>query len=177
MLSADGYFAGPNGEIDWHHVDQEFNDFAIAQLKTAGAFIFGRKTYELMASYWPSVQPKKDDPIVAGFMNGLPKYVFSKTLDSASWANTNLFREIDPAQIQNWKGQSEKDIFIFGSGMIVQALTNLNLIDKYNLMINPVILGRGKLLFENIKERVSLNLLDSKKFKSGNVLLRYSRSK
>ena len=93
MVTLDGFFEGPNGEIDWHNVDQEFNKFAIEQLDSVDILLFGRKTYELMASYWPTPAAATDDPIVADKMNRLPKIVFSKTLSSVEWQNTRLVKE------------------------------------------------------------------------------------
>jgi dihydrofolate reductase len=170
MISIDGFFCGPNGEIDWHNVDGEFNEFAIKQTGEAGLLIFGRTTYELMASYWPNEQTVKNDPIVAGLMNNTPKIVFSTSMSKADWNNTKLVNKIDAEEIKKLKQDSAKDLFIFGSGQIVQEFAKLGLIDEYRLMINPVALGAGKTLF---KEKQKLKLLNSKEFKSGNVLLVY----
>src|SRR5258708_25381331 len=90
MVSVDGFFAGPNGEIDWHNVDEEFNTFAIEQLDSVDTLVFGRVTYELMASYWPTAEALKDDSVVAAKMNALPKIVFSKTLEKVEWNNSLL---------------------------------------------------------------------------------------
>ena len=90
MVTVDGYFAGPNGEIDWHQVDAEFNDFAIHQLNSADLLLFGRVTYQLMADYWPTPMAIKDDAIIAKKMNTINKLVFSKTLETAEWENTRL---------------------------------------------------------------------------------------
>src|SRR5690606_24802134 len=91
MMSLDGFFEGKNKELNWHNVGEEFNEFAIDQLNSADNLIFGRKTYELMAEYWPSEQAILNDPIIAKKMNGIKKNVFSKTLDKVEWENTNLF--------------------------------------------------------------------------------------
>ena len=90
LLTLDGFFEGPNREIDWHNVDEEFNEFAIQQLQTADAILFGRVTYQMMASFWPTSEARRDDPVVAGLMNNIPKYVFSNTLNSVDWQNTTL---------------------------------------------------------------------------------------
>ena len=107
MVTLDGFFAGPEGEIDWHHVDQEFNEFAIEQLNTAGSLIFGRLTYQLMSSYWPTPAAKNDDPIVAEMMNQIPKYVFSRTLVTADWENTRLVKEDPSAEIPKWHADAD----------------------------------------------------------------------
>ena len=173
MVSVDGFFAGPNGEIDWHNVDEagEFNEFAISQLKEeVGVILFGRATYELMAGYWPKDGAIKDDPVVAANMNSLPKIVFSRTLEKAGWNNTTLAKTVDPAEINRMKQEIGKDIFIFGSGQLVQEFARLGLVDEYRLMVNPVALGSGKVLF---KDKTQLLFLGLKEFKNGNVLLRY----
>lgn len=94
MVSLDGFFEGPNHEIDWHNVDGEFNEFAIEQAKDVGTMLFGRRTYELMASYWPTESAKKDDPVVAELMNSTPKNCLSRTLEKAEWNNTRLVRGV-----------------------------------------------------------------------------------
>jgi dihydrofolate reductase len=175
MVSVDGYFAGTDGDISWHNVDAEFNEFAIEQLQNeAGLLLFGRKTYELMSSYWPSEKSLKDDPIVAGLMNSIPKIVFSTSLDKAEWNNTKLVSKIDTDEITKLKQNTDKNIFIFGSGQIVQKFAPLGLIDEYRLMINPVVLGQGKTLF---KDSIRLKLLSSREFKNGNILLSYATNK
>jgi dihydrofolate reductase len=93
QISLDGYFEGPNREIDWHNVDDEFNEYDNEFLSTVDTLIFGRVTYELMASYWPSVSAITNDPIIANWMNNLPKIVFSKTLGKVDWNNTRLVKE------------------------------------------------------------------------------------
>jgi dihydrofolate reductase len=92
LTSLDGYFEGPDQDINWHNVDDEFNEFAIQQTGEFGALLFGRVTYELMASYWPTEAAKRDDPMIAGLMNSLPKIVFSKTLEKVEWENIKLVK-------------------------------------------------------------------------------------
>ncbi|MBI5530969.1 MAG: dihydrofolate reductase [Candidatus Doudnabacteria bacterium] len=171
LVTVDGYFAGPNGEIDWHKVDDEFNDFAIKQLQEAGSLWFGRVTYELMANYWPSEQVLKTDPIVAGLMNSLPKVVFSKMLQHPDWQNTQLVKDIDVEEIKKIKTQPGKDIYIFGSGQLVQQFTAMGLVDEYRLMVNPVVLGEGKPLFKGKNNKQNLKFIRSREFKNGNVLM------
>ncbi len=177
LVSLDGYFAGPKGEIDWHNTDDEFSKFAIEQIQTFKTLIFGRVTYELMASYWPTPEAIKNDPIVANQLNTLPKIVFSKTLkkvkENKIWKNVKLFKTINPEEIKKLKLNSGGDITILGSGTIVQAFTNLGLIDEYRLLVNPIVLGHGKPMFKNIKNQLKLKLLKTRKFKNGNVLLYY----
>ncbi len=173
MISVDGFFAGENDDISWHQVDAEFNEFAINQLQNAGALLFGRKTYELMAGYWPSPARLQDDPVVAGHMNSISKLVFSKSLSQADWENTTLMRAIDAVEITKLKNEPGKDMYIFGSGTIVQQCTQLGLIDEYRFMINPVALGSGKKMFD---KQQNLRFIKSKEFKNGNLLVYYQPS-
>jgi dihydrofolate reductase len=115
MVTLDGFFEGPNREIDWHNVDKEFNDFAIHQLDTTDLLFFGRVTYELMASYWPTPDAMKNDAAVAEKMNSLPKIAFSRTLEKADWNNTRLIKENIAEEISRLKRQIGRDIAVFGS--------------------------------------------------------------
>ena len=171
LISLDGYFEGPGRDINWHHVDEEFNEFAIQQTGEFGALLFGRVTYELMAGYWPTEAANRDDPEIARLMNSLPKIVFSNTLDNAEWENTKLVRDNIVEEVTTLKEQSGKDIAIFGSSDLAVTFIDLGLIDELRIMINPVVLGDGKTLFSGIKSRLDLNLIKTRTFKSGNVLL------
>ncbi len=173
MMTLDGFFAGPHQELDWHNVDEEFNEFAIAQLDEIGAILFGRVTYQFMASYWPTELAKNDDPIVAEKMNALPKIVFSRTLETVDWNNSVLIRENIAEEVSKLKQQPGKDLAIFGSGDLVSALANLSLIDEYRVIVNPVLLGNGKPLFKDIGTRLNLKHVRTTTFRSGNVLLCY----
>jgi dihydrofolate reductase len=173
MMTVDGFFEGPDKEIDWHNVDNEFNDFAIEQLDHASFLIFGRLTYELMVSYWPTPSALSDDPVVAGKMNSIPKIVYSKTLDRTDWNNTRLIKEVVDEECKKLKEQNDQDIFIFGSANLATTFRNLDLIDEYRIMVNPVILGQGNTLFKPSSERLKLKLIKTRSFISGNVLLYY----
>ncbi|MDE2038171.1 MAG: dihydrofolate reductase [Patescibacteria group bacterium] len=173
MITVDGFFAGLNGEIDWHHVDAEFNEQSAEFLDGIDTLIFGRVTYDLMAGYWPTPEGSKDDPVIADKMNSLSKIVFSKNADMLAWNNSRALSEIRAEEIRKLKEAPGKDIAIFGSGMIVSALTELGLIDEYRFVVNPVILGKGKTLFADLEKKPDLELLDVHEFKSGNVLLSY----
>ncbi len=173
MMTLDGFFAGPAGEIDWHNVDKEFNDFAVEQLKEIGTLVFGRITYELMAAYWPKPSAVKDDPIVAERMNNLPKVVFSRTLYSVEWNHTRLVREDAPGELSRLREGTGKDVAIFGSANLAAGLLAAGLIEELRVMVNPVILGTGMPLFPDNDVRRRLKLLSSRTFNSGNVLLRY----
>jgi dihydrofolate reductase len=173
LTSLDGYFEGPDRDITWHNVDDEFNEFAIQQTGEFGALLFGRVTYELMAGYWPGEAAKHDDPVVAGLMNSLPKIVFSKTLAKADWENTKLVQDNFVEAISKLKQEAGRDIAIFGSSDLTVTLMEHGLVDEYRIMVNPVVLGGGNTLFKGIKDKIKLNLIKTKTFKSGNVLLYY----
>jgi dihydrofolate reductase len=177
MLTLDGFFEGPNRDIGWHNVDAEFNEFAVEQLGTTDLLLFGRVTYELMASYWPTQAALKDDPIVALTMNSIAKIVFSTTLQKADWNNTRLVKQRIPEEVTKLKEQPGKDIAIFGSSDLATSLIPSNLIDEFRLIINPVVLGNGKTMFKGIRDVCNLKLLKTKTFHSGNVLLSYAQAK
>jgi dihydrofolate reductase len=173
MVTLDGFFAGPNGEIDWHNVDAEFNEFAIAQLNSADGLVFGRATYQMMASYWPTPTAIENDPVVANRMNSLLKIVVSRTLKSAEWNNSKLVKENVAEEISKLKQQAGKNLLLFGSADLASTWTRLGLIDEYRLMVNPVVLGKGSPMFRDIDQKLDLKLLNTKTFRSGNVLLYY----
>ncbi len=174
MVSLDGFFEGPHKwEIDWHTVGEEFNDFAIDALKSADALIFGSVTYQGMAAYWTSAEAGKDDPTVAGYMNNIPKIVFSRTLEKAHWTNTRLVKNDVVGEVAMLKQQPGKDLLIFGSADLASPLIQNNLIDEYRIFINPIVLGEGAPLFKGLKNRLPLKLVDSRIFKNGLVLLVY----
>lgn len=177
MTTLDGFFAGPNGELDWHVVDEEFNDYAIDQLNSVDVLLFGRVTYQGMASYWPTPSATTDDPIVAEKMNTFPKIVFSKTLEKVEWHNTRLVKENIAEEITQLKQQPGKDLIIFGSSNLSASFLNLDLIDELRIMVNPVVLGDGIPLFKGIHDTLQLKLLKTKTFRSGNVLLYYEPAK
>jgi len=173
MVTLDGFFEGPNQEIDWHNVDEEFNEFAINQLNDVDTLLFGRVTYQLMASYWPTQSAKENDPIVADKMNTVPKIVFSKTLDKAEWNNSRLVKEHIAEEVSKLKQQQGRDLAIFGSSDLAVSLLQMGFVDELRIMVNPVVLGNGKPLFNGIHEKLNLKLLKAKTFRSGNVLLYY----
>jgi dihydrofolate reductase len=177
MISLDGFFEGPGQDLSWHNVDDEFNEFAIDQLREVDTLLFGRVTYQGMASYWPTESAISDDPIVAGLMNSLPKIVFSTTLDSVEWNNAKLVKVNIVEEISKLKQQPGKEIAIFGSSELAAALAGHGLIDEYRIMVNPVVLGAGKPLFKGTGKRLNLKLLKTKTFDSGNVLLYYEPDK
>lgn len=174
LITLDGYFEGNNKwDISWHQVDDEFNEFSIEQLSQCSGLIFGRVTYEGMASYWPTPTAIENDPIVAGKMNSVPKFVFSKTFEKAGWNNTMLIKGDAIEELKKLKHLPGKDLFIFGSANLSSTFTRNGLIDEYRLMINPIVLGTGNPLFKGNGEMLKMKLLKTKTFRNGNVLLYY----
>jgi dihydrofolate reductase len=173
MMTLDGFFAGPDGALDWHVVDEEFLAFAIEQLDSVDTLLFGRITYQFMADYWPKPDAIEHDPVIAQKMNQTPKIVFSRTLEKAEWENSRLVKEKVAEELLKLKEQPGKDMIIFGSANFAATLTQNNLIDEYRVMVNPVVLGSGKTLFPKVRSRLLLQLESSRIFRSGNVLLTY----
>ena len=177
MMTLDGFFEGPGREIDWHNVDAEFNTFAIDQLDAADLLLFGRVTYEMMASYWPTAAAKKSAPVVARGMNDMPKVVFSRKLKKATWANTALAKGELGEEIRKLKKKKGKDLVVMGSGMLVSQLTQLGLVDEFQVVVNPIVLGTGRSMFDGVQRPTGLELLRSRVFGNGNVLLCYAPAK
>jgi dihydrofolate reductase len=173
LISLDGFFEGLNHDISWHNVDKEFNEYAIDFLNSLDTLLFGRVTYQLMESYWPTQAALNDDQVIAAKMNSLQKIVFSKTLDRAEWNNTKLVKENAVEEVRKLKQQPGNDIAIFGSSDLSLTFIKHNLIDEYRITVNPLFLGDGKALFKGIKERLDLKLVKTRTFNSGNVMLHY----
>lgn len=173
MLTPEGWFEGENGALDWHCTDADFNAFAIAQLEDCSGLLLGRKTFELLRDYWNSKTALANDPIVAKLMAGKIKYVVSKTLKTNDWnarcLNQNLLENLLELK------QQPGNLLLLGSGSLANNLLELGLIDEYQLMINPVLIGGGKAFFRP-SDRIKLQLLGCRTFESGNVLLSYRLS-
>jgi dihydrofolate reductase len=176
-VTLDGYFTGADGDFRWAHEgsdDAEFSSFVAENARDGGELMFGRVTYELMAAYWPTSMAMKNDPIVAERMNKMPKLVFSRSLDQVSWSNTTLLKGDPVAEVRRIKNSPGEGIAILGSGSIVAQLAPHALIDEYQLVVNPVILGSGRTMFEGIKSRLNLKLTSSRAFRNGKVFLSYA---
>src|SRR6266487_4407120 len=162
LVTLDGFFAGPNGELDWFIVNEEGKKDANDLLSKVDAILFGRVTYQLLADYWPAAatnpSTSKSDLEIADKMNNLPKIVFSKTLQEVKWNNSRLVKENIAEEISKMKQQPGKDMVIFGSGSIVTTFMQLGLIDEYRILVNPVVLGNGKPLFTDINDKQNLKL-------------------
>ena len=173
MITLDGFFEGPDQDISWHNVDKEFNKFAIEQTSTGDTLVFGHVTYQVMASYWPTPDAIKNDPIIADYMNRVPKIVVSRTLEKAEWNNARLIKDHVAEEITRLKQQPGKDIGVFGSANLLSTLMRLDLVDEHRIMVNPVILGSGNPLFIKAKGKQNLKLITTRVFGNGNVLLCY----
>jgi dihydrofolate reductase len=176
-VSLDGFFEGPDRELDWQLVDVELHQHFNEWLATAGAFLDGRVTYELMAGYWPTADqdPGASAPEIefAGIWRDMPKIVFSRALEQADW-NTTIVREVDPEEIQKLKAQPGGDLVVGGADLAA-AFRALDLIDEYRIYVQPVLLGRGRPLFQPADRTTRLRLAETRAFASGVVLLRYER--
>ncbi len=175
-VTLDGYFTGISGDFSWAHAgsdDAEFQKFIEENARGGGELLLGRITYELMASYWPTPMAAKNDPIVAERMNNLPKIAFSRTLKSASWSNTKLVTDDIAAEVRKMKQQPGPGMAILGSGSIVAQLAPQGLIDEYQIVVNPVVLGKGRTMFDGIKGRLDLKLIRTRTFRNGKVFLCY----
>jgi dihydrofolate reductase len=173
LVSANGYYErGPWG-IDWHNVDHEFGTFAVEQLDSVDTLVFGRKTYEGMASFWPSTQAMQGDAETAKRMNAREKIVFSRTLERADWENTRIARGDVAEEVAKIKEGDGKDALVLGSSDLSVTLSELGLIDEYRLLVNPIALSDGKPLFEGLHRDLRLKLKGARTFANGNVLLTY----
>ena len=173
LMTLDGYIAGQGGDISWHNVDEEFQELANAASNSGNTLLFGRVTYELMVGFWPTAEAIRTDPIVAAGMNKAEKIVFSRTLQKADWNNTRLVKDDMLAEVRRLKQGSGKDLTVLGSGSIVAQLAQEGLVDEYQVLLNPVVLGKGKTMFEGLKNRLALKLVRTRTFGNGNVLLIY----
>lgn len=178
-MSLDGFVAGPNGELDWvtGSYDEAMGRYEDDLVSSADTLVLGRVTYDSFAGSWPKVP---DNPSVsegekayARKLNAMHKVVFSRTAKQLEWNNSSLHSAIVPQEIESLKQQPGKDMLIYGSTSIVQQLTTLGLIDEYQLLVYPVVLGSGKPLFAGIHERVNLKLIRTAAHPSGVILLYY----
>ena len=179
-VSLDGFVAGPNGEMDWITVDDEIFDFVGKRTNEATTAFYGRVTYQMMESYWPTAADKpnasKHDIEHSAWYKKVHKVILSKTMEGANLHNTKIISDNVPNEIMKLKQQEGKDIIIFGSPSAAHSLMKENLIDDYWLFVNPVLLGEGIPLFKNIIHRIKLKLVKSNMFTSGVVCLHYEKA-
>jgi dihydrofolate reductase len=190
-VSADGYFAAPDGNLNWVVPDDELDRSAADAISRSDTdtILFGRRTYDMFKAFWPHAlddektaqdphNPGRRSPemrAMAVMLNESAKIVFSKTLTEATWNNSRLLHELDPREIEAMKRQPGKDMIIFGSGSVVSQLTQHELIDDYQFIVCPVLLGSGRSLLNDVTQSQRLRLEESKAYPSGNVMLRYTR--
>jgi dihydrofolate reductase len=178
-ISLDGFTAGPKGEMDWIHVDDEIFDYVGHQTDASDMALYGRKTYEMMESYWPTAGDRpgasKHDIQHSKWYNNVDKVVISNTLKGQQLDKTRIISDQIGAEIKAIKQQLGKAIMVIGSPSAVHILTREGLVDDFWLFVNPVLLGQGIPLFKDLKDRVPLKLVESKTFSSGVVCLHYEK--
>lgn len=171
LVTLDGFFEGPGHDISWHldAWSDDLEKLSIEQGHSAGALLFGRVTYELMADYWP-----KESGTIADFMNALPKHVFSRTQTHSGWNNTRMLPGDAPQTVERLKRESAKDIYLFGSADLAAGLVDHGLIDEYRIGVAPILLGSGTPLFKQGSQKTGLSLLEARPVARGVVILRYA---
>jgi len=176
-VSLDGFVTGPQGEMDWIHVDDDLFDYAGQRTREADMALYGRNTYQLMESYWPTAasQPNatKHDIEHSAWYSQVAKVVISKTMQGQQLKNTTIISDDLPAQIQSLKQQPGNEIIMFGSPGLSHSLVQHHLIDEWWLFINPILVGRGIPMFKDVTEITRLQLVKNVGFKSGVVCLHY----
>jgi dihydrofolate reductase len=176
-ITLDGYFTGADGDFGWAHAgppDPEFDAFVAGNASGDGHLLFGRRTYDLMAGYWPTPLAAEQNPTVARGMNEMAKTVFSRTMRQAAWHNTSVAAGDLMDTVRRMKAETGPDMVILGSGSIVAQLAPAGTIDEYQLVVSPVVLGRGRTMFEGVASPVRLGLTESRRFPGGKVFLRYA---
>jgi len=176
-VSLDGFIETPNRELDWVIVDEELHNFFNDQAREMGAFLYGRRLYEVMVAYWPTADTNPSAPAYevefARIWKDKPKIVFSKTLDKVEW-NSRLVRDNIAEEITKLKAQPGKDLGL-GGPTIASTFMQLGLIDEYQLIVNPVVLGGGTPFFPALLNPINVRLVETRTFGAGVVLLRYQR--
>lgn len=178
-VTLDGFIAGSNNEMDWvtSRYDAAMGEYEFTLVGGADTLILGRKTYQSFAGAWPKVPENPaasaGEKEYAQLLNAMRKVVYSTTLQKVEWNNSRLVKEIVPAEVAKLKEEPGKDIVIYGSASIVSAFTQLGLIDEYQILVHPVVLGSGQPLFKGITKPVDLKLLRTETRKTGVVVLYY----
>jgi dihydrofolate reductase len=173
-LSLDGLFSDGSGGVAWAKRDGgELTEYVKRHAGDVTTYLFGRSTYQMFAAFWPTPAGRAANPYFAELLSARPKVVFSRTLKETTWENTSIEPAADARTLERLKTSSGGDCLIFGSGSLVRALASQGLIDEYQLVLNPVVLGNGEPLFGALPRPVDLALIEAKPFKNGTVLLRY----
>ncbi len=180
QVTLDGFIEGPNGELDWamKEDDETWQDH-FDLMRSVDTLLLGRVMYPAYEKYWLAAPTNpsstKNEIEYARIADKVQKIVFSKTLEKVEWKTTRIVRDHIAEEILKMKQQSGKDMVILGGAGLVSTFMNLGLIDEYHLVVNPVVLGGGKRLFKDVKERHKLKLINAKTFRSGKVVLHYSK--
>jgi dihydrofolate reductase len=175
-VSIDGYFVDAKGGMDFAHKgsdDPEWKEFVSGNASGNGALLFGRVTYDMMASFWPTPQARAAMPAVAEGMNSMSKYVVSRSMSDAGWNNTTVLHGDIVSAIRTLKQSAGPDIVILGSGSIVAQLAPADLIDEYQLVVKPVVLGGGRTMFDGVPSPIAMKPTRTRTFRNGSVLLCY----
>jgi len=178
QISLDGYHCDPHGDMSFAHKppeDAEWYAFVAGNARRGGVLLFGRSTYEMMAAWWPTPAAAQVMPEVAASMNATPKIVFSRTLSSVDWTNTTLVRDDLVETIRRMKSDGGPDMTILGSASVVTQLADAELIDTFQVVVNPVALGAGKSFLSGLTKRLDLVLTNTRVFKNGSVVLWYEK--
>lgn len=173
FISLNGFYKGLNEDINWHQHEGEEAEYSVESLKSNDILLFGRVTYEMMKNFWSTQMAYDSFPEVADGMNNSEKFVISKTLESADWKNTQTIRENLIEKISELKKSSKKNITLLGSGKVLKELANANLVDEYQIMIDPIFIESGEPILDSISKNITLELTKSKVFKNGTILLYY----
>jgi dihydrofolate reductase len=173
FITLDGYYKGLDEDIGWHKHGGEEARFSEEKLQPGNTLLFGRVTYQMMSSFWPTQMAKESFPVVAEGMNKAEKIVFSRTLQKTDWQNSRIIGNDIIAEMTKLKRSAGKNFTILGSGTIVTQFAEAGLIDLYQVMIDPVAIGNGTSLFKGLKKQLDLELLNTRTFSSGVILLEY----
>ncbi len=177
FLTLNGFFSDATGNTSWSSQGDEQRDFALDKMEAENILLFGRKTYEHMINWWPTEAARKADPEMAAGMNNAEKIVFSNTLKKADWQNTRIVSGDIIEEVRRLKNTPGKNLALLGSGSILTQFAEHHLIDEFELMMNPVAIGDGHTLFGGLKKKIPLQLLSTKAFHNGVVLLTYIPAK
>jgi dihydrofolate reductase len=176
----DGFIEGPGGQLDWMNFDDEMWNYINNLLDDVGTALFGRVAYQAFSKYWPAAATNPSSPKneveFAHWIENTPKVVFSKTMEKAEWGNSKLIRENLAEEVIEMKRQAGKDLLLFGGASIASTFMKLGLIDTYRINVYPIVLGNGKPLFQGIKDKFNLKVINTKRFDSGVVGLHYEQA-
>jgi dihydrofolate reductase len=187
VVSLDGFIEDEQGNLDWHPVDSAFETYSNEMLDSIGGMILGRKIFELFESYWPTAG---ENPLgaadqkhpemhkeAAKVLNVLPKYVVSSTLKASNWSPVSFISNHMEIEVEKLKSEPGKDLAVFGGAELANSLLQSELLDEIRILVSPVLLGKGKRLFQENLPRIDLDLIETRKFDSGLIILRYKVKK